>query len=68
MTKIIVIGKGKILSRSTIFGDLIFISGIGPHDPKTGKQVKGGIKEQTKMVMERMKVQLPCHFLSPFSR
>ena len=53
--KIKVLGKGKILSRSTIFGDIIFISGIGPHDPKTGKQVKGGIKEQTKMVMERMK-------------
>ena len=53
-----VIGKGKVLSKATILDDLIFISGIGPHDPKTGKQVEGGIKEQTRMVMELMKVVL----------
>jgi len=53
-----VIGKGKVLSKATILDDLIFISGIGPHDPKTGKQVEGEIKEQTRMVMELMKVVL----------
>jgi len=53
-----VIGQGKILSKATIVGDLVFVSGIGPHDPKTGKQVMGGIKEQTRQVMETMKATL----------
>jgi 2-iminobutanoate/2-iminopropanoate deaminase len=52
------IGKGKVFSKATVLGDLIFVSGIGPHDPKTGKQVVGGIREQTKMVMELMKAAL----------
>jgi len=52
------IGKGKVLSKATILGDLVFLSGIGPHDPKTGRQVEGGIKEQTKMVMELIKAAL----------
>jgi len=30
-----VIGKGKIFSKAVIFGDLIFLSGIGPRDPET---------------------------------
>ena len=47
-----------MLSRATVFSELVFISGIGPHDPKTGKQVLGGIKEQTKMVMDLMKTRL----------
>jgi 2-iminobutanoate/2-iminopropanoate deaminase len=37
---------------------LVFVSGIGPHNPKTGKQVEGGIREQTKAVMELMKAVL----------
>lgn len=53
-----VIGQGKVISRATILGDLIFISGIGPHDPKTGKQVEGGIREQTKSVLDQMKAAL----------
>jgi len=47
-----------VLSRATILDDLVFVSGIGPHDPKTGKQVEGGIREQTKTVMELMKAAL----------
>ena len=47
-----------MLSKATILGDLVFVSGIGPHDPKTGKQVEGGIREQTKAVMELMKAAL----------
>lgn len=53
-----VIGPGKILSRAVIFGNLIFVSGIGPHDPETGKVVEGGIREQTRRVMETMKTIL----------
>lgn len=52
------IGKSKVFSKAVIFGDLIFLSGIGPHDPETGKPVEGGIKEQTKRVMESMKAAL----------
>jgi len=52
------VGQGKVFSRATIIGDLVFVSGIGPHDPKTGKQVEGGIREQTKTVMELMKAAL----------
>ena len=52
------IGKGKVLSKATVLGNLIFISGIGPHDPETGKQVEGGIREQTKAVMDLMKAAL----------
>jgi len=53
-----VIGPGKVLSKATVLGNLVFISGIGPHDPETGKQVEGGIREQTKMVMDLMKKAL----------
>ena len=42
----------------TMFGDLVFVSGIGPHDSKTGKQVEGGIRQQTKAVMDLMKARL----------
>jgi len=52
------IGQSKVFSKAIIFGDLIFLSGIGPHDPETGKTVEGGIKEQTRMVMEKMKAAL----------
>jgi len=52
------VGQGKVLSKATILDDLVFVSGIGPHDPKTGKQVEGGIREQTKTVMELMKAAL----------
>jgi len=53
-----VIGQGKIFSRAVIFGDLIFVSGIGPRDPETGRIVEGGIGEQTRRVMENMKAVL----------
>jgi len=52
------IGQSKVFSKAIIFGDLIFLSGIGPHHPETGKPVEGGIKEQTRMVMEKMKAAL----------
>ncbi|MEM1607309.1 MAG: Rid family detoxifying hydrolase [Candidatus Bathyarchaeia archaeon] len=53
-----VIGQGKILSKAVVYNDLIFVSGIGPHDPETGKAVEGGIREQTRRVMETMKAIL----------
>lgn len=52
------LGQGRFLSRAVVFGDLLFVSGIGPHDPETGKVVEGGIREQTRRVMESMKAIL----------
>ena len=52
------IGQSKVFSKVIVFGDLIFLSGIGPHDLETGKPVEGGIKEQTRMVMEKVKAVL----------
>lgn len=52
------LGQGKFLSRAVLFGDLLFVSGIGPHDPETGRVVEGGIREQTRRVMESMKAML----------
>jgi len=43
-TKKEAIGKSKVFSKAIIFGDLIFLSGIGPHDPETGKPVEGGVQ------------------------
>ena len=39
-------------------GDLIYTAGQIPLDPKTGNMVEGGIKEQTKQVLENLKVIL----------
>lgn len=52
------LGQGKFLSRAVLFGELLFVSGIGPHDPETGRVVEGGIREQTRRVMESMKAIL----------
>ena len=36
-------------------GDFIFVSGQGPTDPATGQYSKGGIQEQTRIVLENMR-------------
>lgn len=42
----------------TTYGHLIFISGQIPVNPKTGKLVKGGIREQTRQVMKNIQAIL----------
>lgn len=42
-------------SQAIKVGNFLFVSGQIPIDPKTGELVKGGIKEQTKAVMENLK-------------
>jgi 2-iminobutanoate/2-iminopropanoate deaminase len=42
-------------SQAVKAGGLLFISGQGPIDPKTGKKVAGDIKEQTRQVLENIK-------------
>ncbi|MCL5772948.1 MAG: RidA family protein [Firmicutes bacterium] len=45
-------------SQAVIAGNLIFTAGQIPLDPETGKFVGGGIKEQTKRVLENLKAIL----------
>jgi 2-iminobutanoate/2-iminopropanoate deaminase len=42
-------------SQAVKAGSLLFISGQGPIDPKTGKKVAGDIREQTRQVLENIK-------------
>ena len=41
-------------SQAIKTGNLVFVSGQGPVDPKTGKIVSGGIGEQTKQTFENI--------------
>jgi Putative translation initiation inhibitor, yjgF family len=45
-------------SQAVKVGNMLFISGQIPIDPKTGEVVKGGIKEQTRQVLENIKTVL----------
>lgn len=45
-------------SQAIEFNGMLFISGQVPIDPATTKVVEGGIKEQTKQVMENIKAIL----------
>jgi 2-iminobutanoate/2-iminopropanoate deaminase len=45
-------------SQAVKAGNMLFVSGQIPIDPKTGEVVKGGIKEQTRQVLENIKTVL----------
>ncbi|MEZ0320210.1 MAG: RidA family protein [Pyrobaculum sp.] len=45
-------------SQAVKVGGLLFVAGQIPVDPKTGEVVKGGIKEQTRQVLENIKAVL----------
>ncbi len=45
-------------SQATENNGTLFISGQVPIDPETGKIIEGGIKEQTRQVMENIKAIL----------
>ncbi len=45
-------------SQAIEAGNMIFVSGQIPVDPKIGKVVEGGIKEQTEMVLKNMQAIL----------
>ena len=45
-------------SQAIQHGNTLYISGQVPVDPETGKIAEGGIKEQTKQVMENIKAVL----------
>ncbi|MEM0192327.1 MAG: RidA family protein [Candidatus Korarchaeum sp.] len=42
-------------SQAVIAGDLVFLAGQIPIDPDTGEVVSGGIREQTRRVLENIK-------------
>ena len=45
-------------SSATIIGNLVFISGQGPIDPETDKFVGETVEEQTRRVLENVKIIL----------
>lgn len=45
-------------SQAIVANGFIFVSGQIPIDPKTGEVVKGGVKEQTRRVIENIKAIL----------
>ncbi len=48
----------NILSSGIQYGNLLFISGAGAHDPKTHKVVEGPIQNQVRQCLENLKTVL----------
>jgi 2-iminobutanoate/2-iminopropanoate deaminase len=42
------------ISQATRFGDLVFTSGQGPMNPKTGKIAEGGFKQEIRQALENL--------------
>jgi 2-iminobutanoate/2-iminopropanoate deaminase len=63
-TKKVIYRKGQkpspdaILSAAIQFGDLLFVSGAGAHDPVTHKVVEGPFQNQVKQCLENIKAVL----------
>lgn len=63
-TKKVIYRKGEkpspdaILSAAIQFGDLLFVSGAGAHDPATHKVVEGPFQNQVKRCLENIKMVL----------
>lgn len=53
------------LSQAVLFGEILFTSGQVPVDPATNEMVDGGIREQTRQVMDFV-LKTTC-FLTDFS-
>jgi 2-iminobutanoate/2-iminopropanoate deaminase len=51
-------------SQAIRYGNLVFLSGQLPIDPKTGQVSKGTIEEQTKLALENLKAVLEAAGLS----
>jgi 2-iminobutanoate/2-iminopropanoate deaminase len=52
------LAPGAVLSPGIQFGNLLFVSGAGAHDPKTHKVVEGPIGNQVRQCLENLKTVL----------
>jgi 2-iminobutanoate/2-iminopropanoate deaminase len=46
------------ISHAAVFGNMVFVSGLVARDPITGKPVAGGPENQTRQIMENLKMVL----------
>jgi enamine deaminase RidA (YjgF/YER057c/UK114 family) len=46
------------MGRAVKAGGMVYVSAIGPIDPESQRVVRGGIKEQTRQVLENLKLRL----------
>ncbi len=52
-------------SQAVIYGDLVFVSGQGPVDPKTNKIIVGSIEEEAECTLKNIKTILLAAGSSP---
>lgn len=52
-------------SPAIIAGDFLFVSGQTPYDPREGKIVRGSIAEQTRLVLENLRIVLAASGCGP---
>ncbi|PXF61143.1 MAG: deaminase [Candidatus Methanogaster sp.] len=56
--KVIVTGEAPVTgapySQAVSYGDLLFVSGQGPVDPKTGEVAYGSLEEQVRLVLSNL--------------
>jgi 2-iminobutanoate/2-iminopropanoate deaminase len=50
--------KDAIFSSGIRYGNLLFVSGAGAHDPATGKVVEGTFQEQVRRCLENLRLVL----------
>jgi 2-iminobutanoate/2-iminopropanoate deaminase len=57
--------KEAIFSPGIQYGNLLFVSGAGAHDPATGKVVEGTFQEQVRRCLDNLKLVLEAAGSSP---
>lgn len=57
--------KNAIFSAGIQYGNLLFVSGAGAHDPATGKVVEGPFQNQVRRCLENLKLVLEAAGSSP---
>ena len=57
--------KDAIFSSGIQYGNLLFVSGAGAHDPSTGKVVEGPFQNQVRQCLENLKLVLEAAGSSP---
>ena len=57
--------KDAIFSSGIQYGNLLFVSGAGAHDPATGKVVQGSFQDQVRRCLDNLKLVLEGAGSSP---